>query len=88
MIERMIEKVKKLGFTSIYSLHAMNNNPVIIPKLKAGFIITGLEISESFGTLVRLTYFLNKNLEKVMDYRTGLITEDDEIKQFLSRSGS
>ena len=68
----IIERVRSQGFQTIKSRHNATNNQVIIPKLKAGFVITGLELSDGFGTLVTLTYFMNEKRREVMDMRSGL----------------
>ena len=63
------------GFQLIYSRHTATNNSVIIPKLKAGFVIGGMEIDDVFGTMIVLKYFSNEKRRRVMDYRVG------ELKQ-------
>ena len=67
----MISKVTKLGFQEIYSKHTITNNAVIIPKLKAGFIISSMEVSDLFGTLVNLSYYPKALRKKILDYRVG-----------------
>jgi hypothetical protein len=71
------------GFQVIYSRHNATNNSVIIPKLKAGFTISSLEISDVFGVLVHLKYFTNKTRRKIMDYRSGQIKPDDELQRLF-----
>ncbi len=56
---KVMERAKELGFQQISSLHLASNNDVIIPKLQAGFNITGMEISDQFGVFVKLAYYLN-----------------------------
>jgi hypothetical protein len=83
LMNEMIKRTIVLGFQEIYSRHTATNNAVIIPKLKAGFIITTMQISDVFGVLIHLNYFPNKLRQKMMDYRVGQIKPDVEIKELL-----
>ncbi len=83
LLEKMIKEVSSLGFQRIYSRHNLTNNSVLIPKLKAGFVITTMEVSDIFGSLVHLTYYKNKIRNKMLDYRVGMIKPDKEIKTLL-----
>lgn len=79
----MLEQCKTYGFQEIYSRHQPDNNAIIIPKLKAGFVITGLNISDVWGPLVHLTYFPNKIRQRVLSHRMGT-KADEEMKKILS----
>jgi hypothetical protein len=83
LMNEMIRRVTELGFQEIYSRHPLTNNDVIIPKLKAGFVITTMEMSDVFGALIHLSYFPNELRRKMMDYRVGRIKPDAEIKTLL-----
>ncbi|MDG2348065.1 MAG: GNAT family N-acetyltransferase [Gammaproteobacteria bacterium] len=83
LVQKIIERAESYGFQEIYGRHAATNNGIIIPKLKLGFLITGIEISDAFGSLVHLSYFPKKIRKKMLDYRSGLIKPDDEIKRIL-----
>jgi ribosomal protein S18 acetylase RimI-like enzyme len=83
LVAAMIGLTKDLGFQKLHSRHMVTNNAVIVPKLKEGFVITGLELSDTYGTLVTLTYFPNALRRKVLDYRAGQSTPDDEVKTHL-----
>ncbi len=72
-----------VGFQIISSKHTATNNRVIVPKLKAGFVITGLEISDLFGTLVRLEYFTNPIRREVIDYRCGQSLPSPNLRPLL-----
>ena len=67
----------------ISSKHSATNNRVIIPKLKAGFVISGLEISDRYGTLVRLEYFTNPKRRELMDFRSGQALPDLGLRELL-----
>lgn len=83
LIERVLEVTTDMGFQSIWSRHHTTNNDVIIPKLKAGFVINAIEVTDIFGTLIHLHYFPKEVRKKMMDYRVGQIKPDDEIKKYL-----
>jgi hypothetical protein len=83
LMKRVLEITTEMGFQDIWSRHNATNNDVIIPKLKQGFTITAMEVTDIFGTLVHLHYFPKEIRRKVMDYRVGQIKPDDEIKKSL-----
>lgn len=83
LLTETLRVLTEKGFQKIYSRHNATNNPVIIPKLKAGFVISTLEVSDMFGTLVHLTYLTNPLRRKMMIYRTGDMMPDAEIKSAL-----
>ena len=72
LLKVIIDKVRSQGFQTIVSRHNATNNRVIVPKLKAGFVITGMELSDGFGTLVTLSYFMNEKRKEAIDMRSGL----------------
>ena len=82
LLHEMMARVKDLGFQEITSRHSVDNNSVIIPKLKVGFTISGMEISDMWGTLVNLTYYFNETRRKVLSYRTGEML-DPELRKYL-----
>lgn len=83
LLTEVMKRVKDQGFQIIYSRHNTTNNAIIIPKLKAGFKITTLEVSERFGTLVHLTYFFNDIRSQILDFRSGNSKPSKEVKQAL-----
>jgi GNAT superfamily N-acetyltransferase len=83
MLKHIPEALAKIGFQVISSKHNATNNRVIIPKLKAGFIISGLEISDRFGTLVRLEYFTNPKRRALMDFRSGQANPSADLRALM-----
>ena len=81
LLDENISLLTNLGFQLIYSRHCATNNAVIIPKLKKGFVISKMELSDVFGVLIHLHYYPNKLRGKMMDYRSGQLSPDDEIKK-------
>jgi GNAT superfamily N-acetyltransferase len=78
-----LTEAKKLGFQVVTSNHLATNNSVIIAKLKLGFFVSGLEISDEMGALLRLSYFLNADRAKVIRYRTGQEHPSARVKMLL-----
>ena len=71
LIKKVISKAQEDGFQEITSKHHPDNNAVIIPKLKAGFIIQGFEINPRFGLLVNLIFYKSKEILNIHNQRTG-----------------
>ena len=59
------------------------NSAVLVPKLKAGFIITAFEMSDVYGLLVHMSYFANPVRRKAMNFRSGMTIPDEELRMFL-----
>ncbi|MBC8045279.1 MAG: GNAT family N-acetyltransferase [Fimbriimonadaceae bacterium] len=83
VLSTLLNILKEKGFQKVISYHHPVNNAVIVPKLKTGFIITGMQMHENFGTLVQLTYYFNETNKKLIDYRVGYAKSDDELKNIL-----
>ena len=83
LMQTVVGAATEAGFQRIYSRHTSTNNAVIIPKLKAGFFITNLEVADTFGVLVHLSYFPSEIRRKVLNFRAGQIRPDDELRKVL-----
>jgi ribosomal protein S18 acetylase RimI-like enzyme len=83
LLETLLDRCKKEGFQIVYSRHHANNNEVIIAKLKAGFLISGMEQADTFGTLVCLKYYFNSKRRKISDFRCGHRRPDREVLESL-----
>jgi hypothetical protein len=83
MITTITDILVRKGFQEIYSRHLLPNNSVIVPKLKAGFVISGLEVSDLFGSVIVLTLLTSDIRKKVFSYRTGYTKADKEINKYL-----
>lgn len=79
----ILETVRQQGFQTVYSRHVATNNRVIIPKLRAGFLITGVELTDMVGLLVRLTYFFSPLRRKALDFRAGQLRPDDDLRRLF-----
>ena len=59
------------GAATIRSQHSVLNSPVLIAKMRTGFIVSGLSQSAQMGTLVELTLHLSQKREDM--YRNRVL---------------
>ena len=71
LMKEMLNRTTKIGFDKIYSRHMITNNDILIAKLKQGFKITHFELSETFGTMVHLSFYKSKTKNEILDFRSG-----------------
>jgi hypothetical protein len=83
LLQVILPILKEQGFQIVESRHQATNNQVLVPKLKAGFVISGFEISDVFGTLVHLRYFFNPTRRRIMAFRTGELIPDAHLRSLL-----
>jgi GNAT superfamily N-acetyltransferase len=79
ILQRTLAYTRDLGFDYVVSDHAPSNNAVLIPKLKAGFRIMGLDIDARLGPSIHLKYFHHEAHLRAYEFRCGLATLDDAI---------
>lgn len=84
LMKEMLSRVTSKGFARIYSRHIITNNDILIAKLKQGFKITSFELSESFGTMVHLSYYPSKIKNDILDFRSGLKRPNRKMKEIFS----
>jgi hypothetical protein len=83
LLKSAVEVLIEQGFQLITSSHIATNSAIIVAKLKAGFIITGFEMSDTYGLMVNLTYYTNPTRRKIMDFRSGLTRPDGEMRKLF-----
>lgn len=83
LLDVAVEKLVEKGFQRIWSRHNMTNNAILIPKMKKGFVITGTELTDMFGTLVHLSYLTNPERRRILDFRSGSLRPDSALKKRL-----
>lgn len=83
LLPRVLARAQAEGFQIVYSRHTATNNRIIVPKLKAGFVITGFELDDVFGLLVHLSYFYNPLRRQALDFRSGQALPDEELRRLL-----
>jgi GNAT superfamily N-acetyltransferase len=84
LLPRLLEIFRDQGFQKVTSHHILSNNAVIVPKLKAGFHITGFKVDERFGVLVTLSYIFDEKRRRAYEFRTGQARPDEDIRCSLS----
>ncbi|NEX63485.1 GNAT family N-acetyltransferase [Noviherbaspirillum galbum] len=67
----VLDEAAARGCHTVYSRHLSTNNPVLIAKLRLGFVITGMEFSEELGSLVRMSFFLTPERARLHAERSG-----------------
>ena len=82
-LKHLADHLKMIGFQILFSRHYATDNQVIIPKLRFGFLISGFELTDEFGLLLRLSYFFNETRRKAMHVRSGYQQPDQEIKALI-----
>lgn len=55
-LPQVLEAARTAGFVTVESRHHADNNPVLIAKLAAGFVITGFDANLRTGLMVCLSY--------------------------------
>lgn len=73
LVTAMREQVAARGGFVIHSKHRADNNPVLIAKLRLGFVIHGMEFSEELGLLVKLICHLNPGRAELYAQRIGML---------------
>ena len=84
MLIKCLDILKREGFQMVYSKHRINNNAVIIPKLKKGFVISKMEMDDRYGTMIHLHYYFNSTRYKIIDFRSGERKPNQEIKDLFN----
>jgi len=83
LARRVLERTREAGFQVVYSKHGVMNNPILIAKLKLGFTIAGMEVSDIHGLLVRMRYLFNERRTEVAEVRVGTRRADSKILPLL-----
>ncbi len=60
LLGALLPYLRALGYERVTSNHMVTNRAVLIAKLKAGFIISGMVLDERFGAQVSMTYFFDE----------------------------
>lgn len=65
LVRHALEEAAAGGAAVVRSRHVATNNPVLIAKMRLGFIITGGEFSEELGYLIRMSHYLREERRKL-----------------------
>jgi RimJ/RimL family protein N-acetyltransferase len=58
-LKQLIAYLGALGYERLTTSHHPDNRAVMIPELKAGFNIVGIELHEYCGPLIKMAYFFH-----------------------------
>lgn len=70
LLPALLETFRTAGYTLVQSHHRATNNRVIVPKLRAGFLVQGLSLYEG-GLNVALTLSLDPVYQEAQHIRSG-----------------
>jgi hypothetical protein len=82
-MKEMLKRATEKGFAKIYSRHIITNNAILVAKLKLGFKLTNFELSDSFGTMVHLTYYPSKIKNEILDFQSGFRRPNRKMKKIF-----
>ena len=83
LLRHILARLTADGFQVVTSRHVVDNTRVIIPKLRAGFLIAGTELTDRFGALVLLSYFVNPKRRELYVARAGGAPPSGEVRNLL-----
>ncbi len=79
----VVARAREAGFQTVSSYHVCTNNAVIIPKLKEGFHIVGVEVWDEVGVVVKLVKHLNEVRQEVLDFRAGAMKPNERVRKLF-----
>ena len=85
LLHHILDRTRREGFQLVTSHHHPTNNAVLIAKLRAGFIITGMEVTDDYGTLVNLGYYFDDHRRRAIGVRVGAERPDERIRSLMER---
>jgi len=68
-LSRILSITREMGFREVSSRHQADNNAVLVPKLKQGFVVSGFEVSPKYGLLIVLHHYLTEGQRRLHHYR-------------------
>lgn len=83
LLIRLLQRCEAEGFEEVWSKHIATNNPILLAKLRVGFLLTGTELSPSFGSLVTTSCPLIPERREALLVRTGLKRPGPELAKYL-----
>lgn len=78
LIPPLLAVFREAGFTFVTSQHHLTNNAVIIPKLRAGFVVQGMDITRH-GLMLQLIYSFDASYRELLDVRCGFRRPGPEV---------
>lgn len=85
-----VGRILEEGFQYITSIHHADNHAVLVPKLKAGFLIQAfglliqpMLLESNYGTMIQLVYPAKDIYRQVLSYRLGTQALHEEMRRQL-----
>ena len=69
LLGRVAAAAAASGFREMYSRHRADNNAILVPKLRAGWVIAAFEVAPRWGLTVHLRSYLVDALTLTHEYR-------------------
>lgn len=85
LLPHLLETYREAGYLLVTSHHRATNNRVIVPKLRAGFFLQGMNLYEG-GLNVALTLSLDASYREAMHVRSGFRRASGEAARRLGLS--
>lgn len=82
LLPTVLNTLQAEGYSLVRSHHHATNNAVIVPKLRAGFVISGLEANHH-GLMAVLIYSFDPVYREYLDVRSGLRRPAGEVARRL-----
>jgi GNAT superfamily N-acetyltransferase len=86
LVAAMEVEARALGCTRIESNHRAANAPVLIAKMKAGYVIVGTEFTAEMGLLVKLSRQLVPERDALFHARAGVL--EGAARYFAARDSA
>ena len=74
-LRQLIAYLGAVGYERLTSTHHPNNRGVLIPELKVGFNIVGLELNESGGPVLKVAYLIHEDRKKGFERVFSMVPE-------------
>lgn len=76
-LRHYLDYARALGYRRITSNHMVNNRRVLVAKLKAGFVASGMTLDERWGAMIFLIFHLDDELAAT--YRSAFSLENYDL---------
>lgn len=71
LLRALLKWAAKQGYQQLLSRQNAHLNAALIPKLRLGFYLNGLQLSDRRGLLAELCYYLNRQRRELWAHRAG-----------------
>jgi len=84
MAEALVGLARDAGYHFVHSRHVCTNNPILIAKLRLGFLVTVMEVSPDMGVLLTLEKPLHPLRARTLMARSGMTLMDETMAGLLT----